>query len=122
MDLSESFQTLQVGDIFHACYDGVGKHTGSAICLVTHVDKDTITARTVTTQWQLIFDRKTLIGQCGDGEKPFVVDSTKKLPDNVYNIMLELDWKFNPTNPIREGKLTRAQIDALLFLSTHYRT
>jgi hypothetical protein len=121
MDLSEAFQHLKVGDIFHATYPGVGGGTGSAICLVTDADTKTITARTVTTHMRLVFDRVTLAAQWSGGDCEFTVSSTKKLPDGIYDIMLELDWKYDPSNPVDDPKLTRAQIDALLFVAKHYK-
>jgi len=122
-ELVESFQNLKVGDIFHGTYPGHNGAIGSAICVVADADAKTITARTVTTHMYLVFDRVTMT-ELGDGERKSVVtvDSTTKLPCEIYNLMLEIDWKYDPSNPVQDGKLTRAQMDALIYVAKHYGT
>jgi hypothetical protein len=122
-ELEESFQNLKAGDIFHGTYPGMCGGIGSAICLVTDADAKTITARTVTTHMHLVFDRVTMT-QLSNGERKSVVtvDSTKRLPVEIYNLMLEIDWKYDPSNPVHDAKLTRAQMDALIYVAQHYGT
>jgi hypothetical protein len=119
--LAESFQHLKVGDLFHGTYPGLNGGVGSAICLVTDADATTITARTVTTHMYLVFDRVTMT-ELSDKKSVVTVDSTKKLPDEIYDLMLEIDWKYDPSNPVQDGKLTRAQMDALIYVAKHYET
>ena len=89
--------------------------------MVTDADAKTITARTVTTHMYLVFDRVTMTELSG-GKSVVTVDSTKKLPDEIYDLMLEIDWKYDPSNPVQDGKLTRAQMDALIYVAKHYGT
>jgi hypothetical protein len=119
-ELRESFQNLKVGDIFHGTYPGLGGRTGSAICLVTDLDTTTIKARTITTHWHLIFDRATLADITDNERSVVTVTSTKKLPNEIYKVMLEIDRKYDPSNPVRDPTLTRAQRDALILVTKHY--
>ncbi len=121
MSLQDEFGKLKPGDIFYARYPAmVGE--GRAICLVIETCVTTVTARTVTTQMTVDFDRKTLTGrQKGSEGGGFIVTSTKPLPDSIHALMLELDHKFDPNNPMRDPKLSRAQIDALAFAAEHYK-
>jgi hypothetical protein len=107
--------------MFHGTYPGLSGGIGSVICLVTDADAKTITARTVTTHMYLAFDRVTMTELSGR-RSVVTVDSTKKLPDESYDLMLEIDWKYDPSNPVQDGKLTRAQMDALIYAAKHYGT
>jgi hypothetical protein len=120
MSLQEDVQRLKKGDIFHATYTGHGDLPGSAICLVVDADQQTITARTVTTHWRLVFDRLTLTARIQGTSSQCVINSAMELPAEIFDLVLELDWKFDPENPIRDPKLTEGQIKALRFLKAHY--
>lgn len=119
MNLHEAFQHLQVGDIFHGTYPARDGRAGSAICLVTGTDATTVTARTVTTYLRILFDRATLTGRFNDGDSLCTVTSTRKLPDDIHSIMLEIDRKYDPSNYVKNMKFTRVQRVALLFIATY---
>lgn len=119
MELEDQFRELGVGDVFHSEYPGSNGGLGSAICLITATDDTTTTARAVTTHYNLVFDKSTLTAAMGRGK--CVVKSARRVPDEIYKIILDIDWKYNPANPTRDPKLTREQIDTFVFLGKHYR-
>ena len=59
-DLMASFRQLDVGDIFLATYPTQSGNVGSGIFLVIGSCKVWIKARTVTTQWNVTFERSVL--------------------------------------------------------------
>jgi len=59
--IEDKLSHVKVGDIIH----GGSGATGSAICLVTSLTDEAIFARTVTTQWDLVFDRRSGTAVCG---------------------------------------------------------
>jgi hypothetical protein len=107
---------LAVGDIFHA----EAPNGASLICLVVAVSEATIQARTVTTQTQLEFDRRTGIAQSGDDRVPCTINSAAPLPLDVHDVMLGIDRKFRLERDPERLKLNEAEIRALLFVASHY--
>jgi hypothetical protein len=82
---------LTVGDIFHAdCPNGA-----HLICLATSVTETTIHARSVTNDQYMEFDRKTGTGIVTWRERktPCTIYSASPLPEDVRNIILEMDRK-----------------------------
>jgi hypothetical protein len=82
---------LAVGDIFHAdCPNGA-----HLICLATSVTETTIHARSITNDQYMEFDRTTGTGivTWRDRKTPCAIYSTSPLPEDVHNIILEMDRK-----------------------------
>jgi hypothetical protein len=110
---------IAVGDIFRAA----SAQIPSIICLVTSVTKMTIDVRTITTQRSLRFDRRTGEAAWETIEKEQVIctiDSVAPLPVNIHNIMLGLDRKIRLGGGPESNPLDRDEIEALLFLDSHY--
>jgi hypothetical protein len=117
MTLSDDFQNLRVGDIFYAKYDSVSQDSGAAICLVINSTPDTIVARTVTTQWVLHFDRRTLTAPGGSRPDGFRVRSVKPLPDDIHSVLVGLDARYRTGD---DPGLSEPEKHALLFAADHY--
>ncbi len=117
MTLSDDFQNLRVGDIFYAEYDSVSQELGAAICLVIDSTSDTIVARTVTTQWVLRFDRRTLTAPNGSRLDGFRVRSVKPLPDDIRSVLVGLDARYRAGD---DPGLSEPEQRALLFTVDHY--
>jgi hypothetical protein len=82
---------LTVGDIFHAdCPNGA-----HLICLATSVTETTIHARSVTNDQYMEFDRQTGTGFAiwRDRKTPSAIYATDPLPEDIHNIILEMDRK-----------------------------
>jgi hypothetical protein len=117
MTLSDDFQTLAVGDVFYAEYASIEQDSGAAICLVVDHTPDVIVARTVTTQWLLSFDRKTLTAPGRAGPATFRVRSVKPLPADIRFVLVGLDARYRAgDNP----RLSDAEKHALIFAAEHY--
>lgn len=122
------FHNITVGDIFHAA----APNGRSLICLTTSVTEKTIQARTVTHQMHLEFDREVGIAEwigaldwpdLGMSDKPVrcTIDSVAPLPVDIHNVMLFIDRKSRLNNDWAQVKLSEAEINALLFVSSFYR-
>jgi hypothetical protein len=108
---------LLVGDIFHA----TAEDGPSLICLVEAVTDRLITARTVTHQLRLDFDRASGTAHWG----PSVVctiDSVQPLPPTIFGIVLGMDRKYRLANCEGDARLEDDEKEALLFLDTFYRS
>ena len=112
----KALEKLTVGDIFHA----ESPSGASLICLVTSVTKDIIEARTVTTQLDFRFDRRTGVAKWGDKQVPCTVDSVAPLPAEVHDVMLEMDRKYRFEQDPEKLKLNAAEKRALLFIGPYY--
>jgi hypothetical protein len=112
---------LAVGDIFHA----VSPTGRNLICLVTAVTDSHIQARTVTSQLPLSFDRRTG-GALWDEDTQCWIDCTKPLPDDIHQILLGLDRKYQDNraaavkNPDSDFRLTSEEKRTLLFTMSFY--
>jgi hypothetical protein len=106
---------LVAGDIFHAS----GQKGASLICLTVSVTEATIQARRVTTQEDLEFDRQTGIEKCDD-RPASRIDSVAPLPLPVLNVILGIDRKYRLLQDPEQGKLTDAEIKALVYVGSHY--
>lgn len=80
---------IDVGDIFHA----VTSTGASFICLTLRVGHDAIFARRITTQSVHWFDRAT--GIEGPECSALTIDAVAPLPDDIMEIMLEMDRKYH---------------------------
>lgn len=107
---------IAVGDIFHA----EAPNGASLICLAMYVDDGHIRARAVTTQHIYYFDRQTGIAEAGEDRVPCKIDSVTPLPPHIYNVMLSIDQKYGGGPGLEALKLTREQIDALIFVDSFY--
>src|SRR5882757_3573631 len=82
---------LSVGDIFHAdCPNGA-----HLICLATSVTETTIHARSITNDQYMELDRNAGAGIVTWRERktPCAIYSTLPLPEDIRNIILEMDRK-----------------------------
>jgi hypothetical protein len=108
---------LAVGDIFHA--DTSSGDGASLICLVMSVSETIISARTVTSQYHLEFDRRTGIGKWG-GDSVCRINSVTPLPLEHHNTMLGLDRKMRLERDPERFKLCEAEKKALIYAAKHY--
>jgi hypothetical protein len=118
---------LSVGDIFHADSPN-GAHL---ICLTTSVTETTIHARSVTNDQYMEFDRKTGAGMVTWRERktPCTIYSTSPLPEDIHNIILEMDRKTRSAEASEnwsaqdESKpwLNEEERRALLYVAKHHR-
>jgi hypothetical protein len=111
-----NFDKLQVGDFFHA----VCPNRASLICLVTAVTDAEIYARRVTTQDDLVFDRRTGITVRGPVSAPGTIISVAPLPVDIHSIMLELDRRYRLGQEPDRFKLTDVEKQAFIFLNDYY--
>jgi hypothetical protein len=122
---STCLSKLCVGDIFHAEYP----NGASCICLVLSVDDATIHAKRITTQQNLLFNRRTGVEEDANGEPEAVIDSVTPLPPEVHNTFLEMNKKYEILMSMDEAsrfqdlerhKLSEAEKKALIFVYSHY--
>ncbi len=111
MDRQNKLWTLAVGDIFH----GEGSNGASLICLVTAMTAATIHAHTMTTQFDLEFDRVT--GVCKWGTGTGIINSIAPLPADIRETLLGLDQRYLSGG---EGRLSDAEKRALIFVASFY--
>jgi hypothetical protein len=104
------------GDIFH----GHWPNGASLICLVTRVEGSVIEARTVTSQYELMFDRDTGQELHGDQKGLGIIDSVAPLPLDVHNIFLGLDRRMRLERNSERMKLSEAEKKAILFVDEYY--
>jgi hypothetical protein len=115
-DHTAAFDTLSVGDIFHAA----APNGASLICLVTELTASRIRARTITTQITLEFDRHTGIAKWGADNTPCTIDSTAPLPAETRDVFIKLDQRYRSTDNLEDLKLLEAEKRALVFAGSHY--
>jgi hypothetical protein len=109
---------IAVGDIFHAR----SPNDASLICLTTSVSDNKIQARTVTSQIELEFDRRTGIAEWGPDRVPCTVDSVASLPPEIHNAFLELDRRYRTSTDPERSKLTDTERRAIRFIASYYPT
>jgi hypothetical protein len=114
-DRETLLKRLVVGDIFHA----ESPRGASLICLAVSIDEATIQARRVTTQEHLEFDRRTGVERCVD-QHMTRINSVAPLPVDVLNVILAIDRKYRLLQNLDQGKLTDAEIKALMYAGAHY--
>jgi hypothetical protein len=102
--------------IFHGTYGA----TGSAICLVIELTENKIHTRTVTIQYDFIFDRKTGLEFKRDGTISCTLDSVAQLPPDTHAAMLDIDRKYRLRDAPEGSKLLRHEMVALLFVAKYY--
>jgi hypothetical protein len=112
--IHDKLSHIKVGDIIHGGY----RDTGSAICLVTSLTEDAIFARTVTTQWDLVFDRRT--GTAVLGASVCRLDSIAPLPIDIYDALLDIDRKYRLLNAPEGSRLLDHEKRALIFVADSY--
>ena len=112
-----ALQRIQVGDIFHA----EGDWGDSLICLTLETSDISILGKTVTTQLFYRFERQSGVTRGENGEAIATIDSTARLPDDILDIVMQIDRKFGYMDG-GEGfyKLTADEKRALLFVSSFY--
>jgi hypothetical protein len=114
---------LAIGDIFHAdCPNGA-----HLICLATSVTETTIHARSVTNDQYMEFDRKTGTVTWRGRKTPCAIFATDPLPEDIHNIILEMDRK---SRLVEQGPrlgedesqpwLNDDERRALLYVAKHY--
>jgi hypothetical protein len=121
---------IAAGDIFHA----EGSTGSSRTCIAMAIRHTTILARDISIQAIYEFDRATGVATryFGSTACTYTIDSVAPLPDDIREIMLELDQKYhegeyrraeNPNweRPLQDAALTEQQIQAYLFCADYYR-
>jgi hypothetical protein len=106
-----ALRTLSIGDIFHA----TAGNSASLLCVVTSVAETTISARRITSQSDLKFDREA--GVCDRGADYGVIDSIATLPDWAEQALRGLDQRWGAGG---DTKLTEPERRALLFVGQFY--
>jgi hypothetical protein len=109
---------LSLGDIIHAD----PPWGASLICLITSVDDISIHARAVTTQFEYSFGLSNGMILPPESED-WGIDSIARLPEEIHNVMLGLDKKFQTLrleNFSGESVLTEEERQALLFVADYY--
>jgi hypothetical protein len=116
---------LTVGDIFHAA----SRNGERWICLVTSVTETTVQARSAINDLLFEFDRQTGTGFATwrDRKTPCAIYATDPLPEDIHNIILEMDRKSrlveqDPRLGEDETKpwLNDDERRALLYVAKHY--
>lgn len=127
----EALRKIAVGDIFHA----EGSTGSSRTCVAVQVRDTTILARDVSIQAIYEFNRRTGVAVRYFGSTPYdyIIDSVALLPDDIRDIILEIDqknregeyrraedpnWERSPA----DAALTESEIRAYLFCANFYRT
>jgi hypothetical protein len=126
LDRKDLIESLGVGNIFHAEYP----NGASCICLVLAVGEDSIQARRVTTQENLIFDRQTGVERDSNARSLATINSVTPLPAEIHDVFLDMDRKYQAFMAMDEKarfdqdpqrfKLTEAEKNAFRFIDTHY--
>ena len=125
-----ALRSLSVGDIFHATDLNSGI---TRICLVTSLTDATIFSRTITTQDDLEFDRRSGGAEHvlhGDHYR-YSVDSVAVLPADIQAALVGLDRRYHEAArrqdedpnyewPPEVTRLTQAEKQALLFINSFY--
>ncbi len=110
---------ITVGDLFHA----TTPNGASLICRALEISDTAITARTVTSQYDLEFDRASGVATPEiEGERvSCTVDSVALVPTWVRDALLGLDAVYSDTTRDDEGhKLTESERRALVFAALFY--
>jgi hypothetical protein len=107
---------LVVGDVFHA----ERPTEASLICLTVSVTETEIQARRVTTQEYFEFDRQTGVEKSTEKTDLSRINSVAPLPVAVLNVILGIDRKYRLLQHDEQAKLTRPEIDALVYAGGHY--
>lgn len=119
LDRRTSLAAIVVGDLFHA----TSPNDASLICRALEVSGSAIRARTVTSQYELEFDRATGVAMPYiEGERvPCTVDSVAPVPDEVRAALLGLDAIYSDERHKDEvHKLTETERRALVFAALFY--
>lgn len=115
-DRQDTLKCLVVGDVFHAN----SPNGASLTCLITNVTHNSIFARVIMSQVELIFDTRSGAATRNGRSVVCTIDSIAPLPDEIRSAMLAIDKKFR-TEKVREHlKLTDTEIEAVQFLKSHY--
>jgi hypothetical protein len=86
-DRETRLRNLAAGDIFHAR----SPNGASMICVVTEVTENTVHARRVHTQDDLLFDRRTGVKLAGVRSR---IDCVAPFPPDIHRIFHEMDKKY----------------------------
>ncbi|HWB50186.1 MAG TPA: hypothetical protein VG651_13830 [Stellaceae bacterium] len=123
-DRETALRNLSVGDIFHAR----SPNGASLVCLVTRIDEDTIHARRIHTQDDLLFNRRTGIKSSG---APSRIDCIAPFPPDIHQIFLAMDqkhrvntelWHQGVEPTLEQRRLTPDQSRANRFVDAHVAT
>ena len=114
-----ALRNIAVGDIFHA----TTPNNASLICLAEKITATTIHSRTMTSRYELEFDRRTGIAEL-DVEIERVrctVDSVAPLPDQIREALLQLERMEAEAIKGRERRnLKKAEWQALAFAARYF--
>ncbi|MDA3877126.1 MAG: hypothetical protein PF483_08555 [Halothiobacillus sp.] len=109
---------LNPGDIVHA----KPPWGASLICVITSIDNISIHTRVVTTQFEYSFGLSNGLSLPPESED-WGIDSIARLPEEIHNVMLGLDKKFQTLRLESfggESVLTEEERRALLFVADYY--
>jgi hypothetical protein len=113
-----AIQSIAVGDLFHA----TPPNGASLICLALEVADTTIVSQTVTSVYDLNFDRKT-----GMAERDFhgervvcTIDSVAPLPDDFKKTLIALHRTYLRKEESDEPKLKDPEHRALVFAAQYF--
>jgi len=118
-DRKTSLAAIAVDDLLHAS----SPNGASLICRALEVSGSAIRARTVTSQYELEFDRATGVAMPYiEGERlPCTVDSVAAIPDEVRAALLGLDAiYFDERLKDKQHELTEIERHALVFAALFY--
>lgn len=118
-----ALSTIDVGDIFNADTP----FGGTVICLALVVTADSIRARDICRQGELLdFDRQTGVALWPGSEigTTCTITSIAPLPPDVHEALLGLDRKYTRGWPLttEELKLTEAEKKAFVFVYDYHAT
>lgn len=112
---AQALDALKVGDLIF----GLGAGGQEKLLLVYKVDQQGFSARHVTTQINLRFNRDGRTRVYADGGYVTIV-STARLPPELHEVALRLDRKFAARPDYPDSVLTKAEIHLLLTYKTHF--
>jgi hypothetical protein len=111
---------IAVGDLFHA----TSPNGASLICLALDVTDAMIVSQTVTSMYDLEFDRKTGTAERDfDGERAVcTIDSIASLPDDFKRTLIALHQAYLRKDKSDEPKLKDPEHRALVFAAQYFPT
>ena len=115
-DRENKLRAIKAGDIFRA----KAPNGAILVCKALAISKNSIEAERMFMQGEIHqFDRTTGLEQ---GHKnPATIDSVAPLPDNIRDVLKNLDHRERTSTDPKGAKLSEPEQQALLFIYDHYR-
>jgi hypothetical protein len=113
-----AIRCIAVGDLFHA----TSPNGASLICLALDVTDSMVVSQTVTSMYDLDFDRKTGIAERDfHGENVVcTIDSVASLPDHFRKTLIDLHRTYLKKDESDESKLKDPEHRALVFAAQYF--